>query len=95
MVRPTVVVNPRDDADFQERVQAALDRVASPADLQAQLRSQYPLAVVRARSLSHEVIDTWYVYRDGRWITSEAPSLTSEGRSMEAPSEGVRTEDVG
>jgi hypothetical protein len=39
-----------------------------PSDLEATLRTTYPLAVVRRRELASESFEVWYVYRDGHWV---------------------------
>lgn len=65
-VSRTLVVNPRDDADFVGFAEAAADGSSSPGELQARLRGRYPLAVVRARDLDGEPHTIWYVYRDGQ-----------------------------
>lgn len=68
---PMLVINPVADAAFVLACAAAMrahpDR---PDELQAKLRAAYPSAVVRPRSLSGEVATIWYVYRDGRWVSS-------------------------
>lgn len=69
--RPAFVVNPIDDEAFASQVEAAYDQGArTPSDLQAGLRTRYPRAVVRRRGLSAELVDVWYVYRDGHWVPS-------------------------
>ncbi len=68
--RPLLVLNPTDDTEFRTIVREMLDGATSPAVLQGRLREQHPRAVVRARGLSGEPAETWYVYRDGRWVGS-------------------------
>ena len=66
-----LVCNPADDDAFRTVAEAQLaSGVASPAGLQRLLASRYPSVVVRARGLSHEEFDAWYVYRDGAWVRS-------------------------
>jgi hypothetical protein len=60
-------VFPRDDADFVARVDAAALGAASPEELQKRLRATHSRAVVRARDLSGDSTQVWYVYRDGSW----------------------------
>lgn len=66
--RPTLVVNPRSDPDFQELAERLANEAQRPDQLQAALRAVYPLVVVHERQLSAEWIRVWYVYRDGRWV---------------------------
>ena len=68
-MRPILLVNPRNDAEFAAVARELLD--ASPeadADaLEVLLREQYPTATVHVRSLSNEPAIVWYLYRDGHW----------------------------
>jgi hypothetical protein len=71
-------VNPPTDARLRETLDAMLDEraPATPAELEALARPMYPRLVVRARSLEHESMIVWYVYREGYWVpatTDEAP----------------------
>ena len=67
--RPTLVLNPPDDADFRSVALALVeDGAADPARLQARLRDRWPLAIVRRRDLAGEQAQIWYVYRDGHWV---------------------------
>jgi hypothetical protein len=67
-VPPLLIVNPRSDLGFVERVnELAADAGTDPAALQDGLRVDYPNAIVRRRELSSESTEMWYVYRDGRW----------------------------
>jgi hypothetical protein len=71
MLRPVLIVNPRDDAEFAAFVEQALtDEMDSTETLQAALRLRYPSAVVHRRELSGELGVVWYVYREGRWVRS-------------------------
>jgi hypothetical protein len=68
---PTIVRNPVDDTDFAAAVDAAVvDGVTTAPELQERLRRAYPKALVRPRELAEERGVVWYVYRDGRWISS-------------------------
>ena len=70
---PVLVVNPRSDDTFaalaERHVQACCGK---PEELEHALRARYPHARVRERLVSDELHTTWYVYRDGQWIRSEA-----------------------
>ena len=66
------MVNPRSDHDLVERATALVqDGARTPSELESALRDRYPLVKVRERSLSHEAVTVWYVYREGSWIPSE------------------------
>jgi hypothetical protein len=67
-VRPVLIINPRSDTAFVDAVQAAVDGVDGPGELQRRLRERHPRAVVRPRDLSSEPVTVWYVYRDGHWV---------------------------
>jgi hypothetical protein len=63
-----LVCNPADDGPFRAVAESLLaSGVTGPAGLQRLLEAQYPRVVVRARGLSNEAVDAWYVYRDGSW----------------------------
>jgi len=64
---PVLVINPAGDEAFARRARERLVHLAAPAELQAELRSMYPNAIVRSRGLAGES-ETWYVYRDGHWV---------------------------
>ncbi len=69
---PTLIINPRDDETFVAFArQEFREGRSSVAEFEARLRTQYPHARVRERDLSGESRTTWYVYREGRWVTSE------------------------
>jgi hypothetical protein len=75
---PVIVCNPADDDAFCAAAEAALrERPATPATLEAALRTGYPRTVVRAREISNEADAVWYVYRDGRW--TPAGTAAAEG----------------
>ncbi len=68
---PVVIANPTHDHAFvalADRLVA--EGVVSTEVLEAELRKEYPQALVRERQLAAEPIRTWYVYRDGHWIDS-------------------------
>jgi len=66
-----LVCNPADDDAFRAVAESFLvSGVGSPAGLQRLLEPRYPRVVVRARGLSNEEFDVWYVYRDGSWVRS-------------------------
>ncbi len=66
---PHLVINPADDSVFRDAVGLAASNGADTTEeLQAVLRTAFPLAVVRARSLEGETSIVWYVYRDGHWV---------------------------
>ena len=66
--RPTLVLNPPDDRDFEAFVTAMVETAAGAVQLEAGLRTRYPRAIVRPRDLAGERIQVWYVYRDGHWV---------------------------
>jgi hypothetical protein len=69
--RPTLVLNPPGDEEFATFATRSLNGgVIDPAELQRRLRARFPHSVVRPRELSGERTEIWYVYRDGRWISS-------------------------
>ncbi len=69
--RPLLVLNPADDADFRVLVRGLVtDGAGTPSALEQGLRDRYPRVLVRPRALSGEPAETWYVYRDGRWVGS-------------------------
>jgi len=62
-----------EDSSF-ERVARALLRAgaATPVDLQAGLRDDYPLARV-VYGITEDGVSRWYAYRDGRLIAHDSP----------------------
>ena len=61
-------INPPDDVVFATRVREQASKVEDPDALEAQLRADYPeVRVVRGVT---DVVDRWYIYRDGRWTRS-------------------------
>ena len=67
-VNPILIINPRSDEVFVDRVQMLANSADVPDELQERLRIEYPSAVVRARDLEGERRPVWYVYREGRWV---------------------------
>jgi len=82
-VTPVLVVNPRTDAKFAQRVDDLMrERELTAEELALRLRETYPRAVVRRRLLSGESRETWYVYREGTWIPSDAEMLRQTSRQQ-------------
>ena len=72
-MRPILILNPRHDTEFVERVRRIeAAGLRAPEDLIEPLRAWYPHIVVRPRELSSEPVVVWYVYRDGRWTSEGA-----------------------
>ena len=71
--QPTLIINPRGDEAFVLFVQDEFRASSSSSAVafEARLRTRYPLASVRERGLAGETSATWYIYREGRWISSE------------------------
>ncbi len=66
----TIIRNPADDTEFAEAIEQALAAgLGDPAAVEARLRERYPRALVRPRDLDAESSPTWYVYREGRWVS--------------------------
>ena len=69
--RIELVCNPADDLTFAAVADGLVaSGVASPDSLQRLLKDRYPRVLVRARGLSNEEFDAWYVYREGSWTRS-------------------------
>lgn len=69
---PVLIVNPSTDEAFVELARSCVASDTTPEALEAALRVTHPHSVVRPRELSHEPERVWYVYREGRWVPSEA-----------------------
>jgi hypothetical protein len=70
-VQPTLWINPHGDHVFVEVVESiARQEGATVEALERALRARYPNAQVHARNLSGEQDVTWYVYREGRWVST-------------------------
>lgn len=69
-----LVTNPTTDIDFQRRAQELAAKVETPEQLESLLHEEYVLArVVRGVT---DIVERWYVYRDGRWINSREKGNT-------------------
>lgn len=68
MVTVRLITNPQSDSDFQERAEQLAEGVETPEELERLLRRNY----ARARVVPGvtDIVERWYVYRDGRWINS-------------------------
>ncbi|HLX35354.1 MAG TPA: hypothetical protein VKR30_08945 [Candidatus Limnocylindrales bacterium] len=69
MARPILVVNPRKDETFAAAAAACSMAASTPIQLANALRPRYPHVAVHSRTLSDEPAVTWYVYREGYWVT--------------------------
>jgi hypothetical protein len=68
VVTVRLIVNPANDADFQRSANELATRSDTPEQLEQALRGKYARArVVRGVT---DIVERWYVYRDGRWINS-------------------------
>ena len=67
--RPVLLINPPGDRAFTAAAEALLDDgLRSLSSFQGALRRSFPDAMVRARDLSGEADEVWYVFRDGHWV---------------------------
>jgi hypothetical protein len=65
MANARIIPNPHDDRLFADRVEELAEGADTPEALEELVRGDYPEArVVRGVT---DVVDRWYVYRDGRW----------------------------
>lgn len=65
-----VIVNPASDAFFAQRAAELAETVETPEELERLLRATYERArVVQGVT---DIVQRWYVYRDGRWINTTA-----------------------
>jgi hypothetical protein len=63
-----LTINPSTDSAFSSRVHELATQADTPEDLETMLRADYPkVRVVRGVT---DLVDRWYVYRDGRWTNS-------------------------
>jgi hypothetical protein len=75
LVAVRMVVNPTTDAEFRARAEALSETANTPEELQRRLRAHYAHArVVRGVT---DIVERWYVYRDGHWINSQERSAAS------------------
>ena len=65
MAKARIIVYPVDDRLFVDRVEALAEKVDTPEALEELVRHDYHEARV-ARGVT-DLVDRWYVYRDGRW----------------------------
>jgi hypothetical protein len=61
-----VVINPTTDAAFVAHAAELAEGAATPEDLQRRLRRRFERALV-VRGVT-DIVERWYVYRDGRWV---------------------------
>jgi hypothetical protein len=68
VVTVRLITNPHTDAEFQRHAELLAQGVDTPEELERLLRRNY----VRARVVTGvtDIVERWYVYRDGRWINS-------------------------
>jgi hypothetical protein len=63
-----LTINPSTDQAFGERVHELMPDSGTPESLEALLRPDYPqVRVVRGVT---DMVERWYVYREGRWTRS-------------------------
>ncbi|HEY7023570.1 MAG TPA: hypothetical protein VH371_01275 [Candidatus Limnocylindrales bacterium] len=61
-----LIVNPADDLEFERRTHELAATSDAPEELEENLREFYSrVRVVRGVT---DIVERWYVYRDGRWI---------------------------
>jgi len=65
-----LITNPQSDTEFQRRAEELARDADTPDELERLLRPHYS----RARVVSGvtDIVERWYVYRDGRWINSRS-----------------------
>jgi hypothetical protein len=69
--RPVVIANPTHDHPFVALAERLVgEGAATPDELQARLRTEFPRTIVRERQLAGETMRMWYAYRDGHWVDS-------------------------
>ena len=68
LVTVRLVTNPQTDVEFQRRAETLALGAQTPDELERLLRAEYG----RARVVPGvtDIVERWYVYRDGRWINS-------------------------
>jgi len=68
LVTVRLITNPANDIEFQRRAQELAARSDTPEELEQLLRQHFKRArVVRGVT---DILERWYVYRDGRWVNS-------------------------
>ena len=66
MAKARIIASPPHDRLFTDRVQKLAQGTDTPEILEQLVRHEYPEArVVRGVT---DVVERWYVYRDGRWV---------------------------
>ena len=84
-MRPILVVNPPGDDDFADLAHRLVaEGNFGPADLERDLRERYPKASVRERALAGERTVTWYVYREGAWVSEALPAIAEDVKATAA-----------
>ena len=69
MGRVRIIANPANDLVFARRAEELAMRANTPEELERQLRASYErVRVVRGVT---DIVERWYVYREGRWIPSD------------------------
>jgi len=65
MAKARIIPSPPHDRLFADRVDELAEGADTPEALEQLVRGEYPAArVVRGVT---DVVERWYVYRDGRW----------------------------
>ena len=62
-------MNPADDLHLAAQAREIVRSGATLKELRERLHADYPSLVVHRRELSGEDHETWYVYREGHWIS--------------------------
>jgi hypothetical protein len=68
VVSVRLITNPQSDVEFQRRAEELADKADTPEELERLLRAHYSKA--RVVPGVTDIVERWYVYRDGRWIHS-------------------------
>ncbi len=69
---PVLIINPANDLELAAWARNLMKgRNWTPKTLEAELRLTFPNVVVHSRDLSGERTQIWYVYREGRWISTD------------------------
>jgi hypothetical protein len=77
-----LLIYPDYDLQFGREVQALLDQgVATPTELQTQLRPLHPEVRVTNGVTEADGRKRWYVFRDGRYMGTPPSSLDARTRS--------------
>jgi hypothetical protein len=82
MAKIQLVTNPTTDTEFRRAAEVYLaSRADSPGQLQTRLRANYPNVVV-VRGIEDTGSERWYVYREGRWQSSETKPEGGSGAAI-------------